>query len=362
MSKRFTDTQKWQKSWFMDLPLKWKLAWCWAIDNCDHAGILSSNARLMSFMIGEPIDADEFLKTMQGRIVKLPNGRLFIPSFISFQYGPLYPSNPAHKGVIRIMEREGLMDEIDVRSSEEGSHRTRIGKTTRFKILVRDGMRCHYCEQIGTFDNLVVDHIIPTSKGGNNDDENLICACVSCNSEKQDRDYTEFITQKRDKLSLKSPFKILNGAKDMDKDMDKNTVKDTQKAPTPTLPFDSRSFAEAWQDFIKHRTEIKKPLKPTSTKMILSSLKAMGERRAVIALRHTIEKGWQGVREPDIQDKNRFDRQYTQQVESPALREPQGWRLWLEKEYPGNLVIAENRPWSSVDPSVQQKVIQALQK
>lgn len=120
------------------------------------------------------------------------------------------------------MEREGLMDEIDVRSSEEGSHRTRIGKTTRFKILVRDGMRCHYCEQIGTFDNLVVDHIIPTSKGGNNDDENLICACVSCNSEKQDRDYTEFITQKRDKLSLKSPFKILNGAKDMDKDKDKD--------------------------------------------------------------------------------------------------------------------------------------------
>lgn len=65
------------------------------------------------------------------------------------------------------------------------------------------------------------------------------------------------------------------------------------------LPFTSPDFLSAWSDFEQHRREIHKPLKPTSRKMALKELATMGEHRAIAALRHTIAKGWQGIREPE---------------------------------------------------------------
>jgi len=75
--------------------------------------------------------------------------------------------------------------------------------------------------------------------------------------------------------------------------------KEEEKAPSAPLPFASPDFSEAWADFQKHRTEIRKPLKPTSSKAALRELQAMGEPRAIAALRHTVAKGWQGIREPE---------------------------------------------------------------
>ena len=65
------------------------------------------------------------------------------------------------------------------------------------------------------------------------------------------------------------------------------------------LPFDSVAFTEAWKHWEQHRREIRKPLKPTMREAQLRELEAMGEARAIAALRHTIAKGWQGIREPD---------------------------------------------------------------
>lgn len=67
------------------------------------------------------------------------------------------------------------------------------------------------------------------------------------------------------------------------------------------LPFSSPEFSEAWSQWQKHRTEIRKPLKPTMRAAQLAELAAMGEQRAIAALRHTIAKGWQGIREPEAQ-------------------------------------------------------------
>jgi len=61
----------------------------------------------------------------------------------------------------------------------------RISSNQRWSIFSRDGFRCHYCG--ATPDDgikLVLDHIIPIAKGGNNADNNLITACNLCNSGK----------------------------------------------------------------------------------------------------------------------------------------------------------------------------------
>lgn len=59
----------------------------------------------------------------------------------------------------------------------------------RFAILQRDTFHCTYCGR-GREDGvkLHVDHIIPRSKGGTNDPENLTTACQDCNLGKAARD------------------------------------------------------------------------------------------------------------------------------------------------------------------------------
>ena len=67
-----------------------------------------------------------------------------------------------------------------------------------------------------------------------------------------------------------------------------------------SLPFCSLEFEKAWTDWIAHRKEIRKPLKPTQIRKQLEELAAIGESRAIATINHTITKGWQGLREPDI--------------------------------------------------------------
>ena len=57
-------------------------------------------------------------------------------------------------------------------------------KPSRAMIYKRDGHKCQYC---GSTRNLTIDHIFPTSKGGDNSWENLVVACMPCNTRKGDK-------------------------------------------------------------------------------------------------------------------------------------------------------------------------------
>lgn len=61
------------------------------------------------------------------------------------------------------------------------------------------------------------------------------------------------------------------------------------------LPFDSSEFQEAWKEWVKHKRELKKPLTPTSQRAQIKRLAGMGEARAIAAIQHSIENGWQGI-------------------------------------------------------------------
>ncbi|GAA4447860.1 HNH endonuclease [Ravibacter arvi] len=70
---------------------------------------------------------------------------------------------------------------------------------TRQNIFKRDRSTCQYC---GAKDHLTLDHVIPKSKGGKSNWDNLVTACQRCNAQKGD------LSPEESGMSLKqSPFK-----------------------------------------------------------------------------------------------------------------------------------------------------------
>jgi len=57
---------------------------------------------------------------------------------------------------------------------------------SRKNILIRDTNQCQYCARFFREGNLTIDHVIPKSRGGRTEWNNVVAACVSCNQKKRD--------------------------------------------------------------------------------------------------------------------------------------------------------------------------------
>lgn len=68
---------------------------------------------------------------------------------------------------------------------------------------------CVYC---GSKHNLTVEHVIPIALGGTNNISNIVPACASCNSSKQDRELISWYTSKPfyDEARLNNILKYIN--------------------------------------------------------------------------------------------------------------------------------------------------------
>jgi len=55
-----------------------------------------------------------------------------------------------------------------------------ISKKLRFEVLQRDGYQCGYCGKTSQEATLEVGHIISISKGGSDDNNNLLTTCMDC--------------------------------------------------------------------------------------------------------------------------------------------------------------------------------------
>lgn len=64
------------------------------------------------------------------------------------------------------------------RKYENGTHRRGVEPMIRAVILKRDRNLCVSCFRLE--DNLQIHHIVPVSKGGNDDLSNLVALCKSC--------------------------------------------------------------------------------------------------------------------------------------------------------------------------------------
>ncbi|MCH2132251.1 MAG: HNH endonuclease [Phycisphaerales bacterium] len=60
-------------------------------------------------------------------------------------------------------------------------------KLNRRNLFARDRNKCQYCGRRFAVSELSIDHVIPVSRGGGNTWQNLVCACVTCNTRKGNR-------------------------------------------------------------------------------------------------------------------------------------------------------------------------------
>lgn len=58
---------------------------------------------------------------------------------------------------------------------------------TRRNIFFRDRNRCQYCGRVFSQAELNLDHVVPLSRGGLSSWDNVVCACIPCNSRKGNR-------------------------------------------------------------------------------------------------------------------------------------------------------------------------------
>jgi 5-methylcytosine-specific restriction endonuclease McrA len=58
---------------------------------------------------------------------------------------------------------------------------------SRENIYVRDKYTCQYCLGRHSAKDLTLDHVIPVSKGGKKDWDNIVTACKTCNQIKANR-------------------------------------------------------------------------------------------------------------------------------------------------------------------------------
>ena len=66
-------------------------------------------------------------------------------------------------------------------------------------LQISKNPKCIYCEEHLTNENATSDHIIPISEGGNNCQVNIVVVCTSCNGERGDLDFNDYIKKKNPK-------------------------------------------------------------------------------------------------------------------------------------------------------------------
>ena len=110
-----------------------------------------------------------------------PKGRSVLHSMYCYAFDDVL------KMTVMIKERNEKMNSAEYRKKVE---RSKMSQSLRYDILKRDGFRCVLCGRSAREHgvDLEVDHIIPVSKGGKTEPDNLRTLCKDCNRGKRDKD------------------------------------------------------------------------------------------------------------------------------------------------------------------------------
>jgi 5-methylcytosine-specific restriction endonuclease McrA len=103
---------------------------------------------------------------------------------------------------------------------------------SRANIYARDAYTCQYCAQSHPTPELTFDHVVPVSRGGRKDWENIVTCCVSCNRKKGGR------TPEEARMRLV------------------RTPRRPDSAPAIRITIGLRSAPDSWRDYLYWNLEL----------------------------------------------------------------------------------------------------------
>lgn len=111
MKKRFRDTSKFDKSWYMNLSPRLKCAVDFLHDKCDNSGVWEPNYNLLNMAVNDrkKITESEILTVDAGKqFAKLNSGKIFCLGFIEFQCGELNHKCKPHLQIFGLLKKHGI--------------------------------------------------------------------------------------------------------------------------------------------------------------------------------------------------------------------------------------------------------------
>lgn len=113
--------------------------------------------------------------------------RALAPDFVSYDFENWCDLPPrAGDTVIRTPTRAIRVPEV-IQLVDYDRLPSREVRFTRRNIFFRDRNRCQYCGRIFAQREMNLDHVVPLSRGGTSCWENVVCACIRCNTLKGNR-------------------------------------------------------------------------------------------------------------------------------------------------------------------------------
>lgn len=128
MSKRFRDTGIWKKEWYRKLTPEQKCAWAYLCDECDNVGVLALDTEAANFLIGAAVDWEALVKSCNGNIEILEDGKWWLVDFCLFQHGDLFGRKQSSvlDSYMGLLQKHGLTERVKQRFGN--SCQTVLGK------------------------------------------------------------------------------------------------------------------------------------------------------------------------------------------------------------------------------------------
>ncbi|WP_200411726.1 HNH endonuclease [Virgibacillus salexigens] len=107
-----------------------------------------------------------------------------------------------------------------------------IPRPVQFRVLKRDNQICRQCGQAVQDEEIEFDHIIPFSKGGSSDENNIRLLCSTCNRKRSNNFEDEYLVRdSRDHIMKPSNIEIIDFLLDLI-DFYHEFVRDNQEKPS----------------------------------------------------------------------------------------------------------------------------------
>src|ERR1035437_1296850 len=186
MSKRFTDTNIWEQSWFIELSPESKNIWQFLEKSCDCAGIWKIDIPEMKRRIGyKNIYLSTFLEEVnrdynkltgdpitRNRVMLIANNtKLWLTGFISFQYekgtNGVNASIPAIKGALNRIKDENIFnyaienDFLRIAGEDKNSKQENVGNEEKSNLSImrndsiKENENCSGDKKEGTIPNII---------------------------------------------------------------------------------------------------------------------------------------------------------------------------------------------------------------